>query len=488
MKDKLSKIRVKRPAVLCIVLVIALSYISNYIGLLTAVLLAANVVAVILLCAFKKYKMMIVFLIVTAVSLNLFFTYRELGSVRSKSGKTVFGNFTVVEDSAASKGYSSFRIKADKGELPKGTVLEPFYYGDKALKSGDKINAYVTLKNIPVEKRKIYYSDDVYVYSTVEKLSVLKDRDNFYYLVGVIRRHIKNAYLKYCSREGAGLLIAITLGDKSYLSGTLSDAIRNVGASHMVAVSGFHLAIIIGNLFYIIDYIFKNKYFRFIASILSVVLFAGICGFTKSVLRAGSMFIISSAAPLFDREPDSLSSLSLSVVAVFLVSPFSIFSIGFNLSVIATFAIIYISPYFINAIKRMPVLNYKFIFPIVSLAVNSFFAALFTMPAIIKVFSKVSVLSIFTNLFLNFIVTFALLFGALAVSLLPILRGATAFLFYIADFFSKAMVFIIKGLNDLPLVILKMGNTAYYVSLIFIAFITLYVYHKNKKIMEGEWR
>ena len=214
---------------------------------------------------------------------------------------------------------------------------------------------------------------------------------------------------------------------------------------------------------------------------------AGVCGFTKSILRAGSMFVISSSAILFDREPDSLSSLSLSIVAVTLISPFSIFNIGFNLSVIATFAIIYISPYFIKAIQSFPVLNNKYAFPFVSLVINSFFAALFSMPAVIKIFGKVSVVSVFTNLFLNYVVTFALVFGAIAVALLPIAGGLTAFIFKIADFFSGAMIYIIKGLNDLPFVTLKLSETSYYLFLGVIIITTFYVYFKKRINSKGEW-
>ena len=487
MKDKLFNVSFKRPAVICAVLAILLTYSSIYIGTLTAVLLFVNTVAAILFFIFKKYKKVIVFLILSTVSLILVITYQKINSIHKFCDKTIYGEFIVCEDTTDNDSYTFLRIKAANGDLPSGTFLEPIYNDNKSLKAGDIVSANIKIKKIPNEQIKTYYSEDVYVYSTVKDLDVLSKKDLFYSFIGSIRRYIKNAYLKYCSRSGGSMLIAITLGDKSYLSKNLDTAIRNVGASHMVAVSGFHLAIILGNAFYLINYLIKNKYLRFVLCLLSVILMAGVCGFTKSILRAGSMFVISSSAILFDREPDSLSSLSLSIVAVTLISPFSIFNIGFNLSVIATFAIIYISPYFIKAIQSFPVLNNKYAFPFVSLVINSFFAALFSMPAVIKIFGKVSVVSVFTNLFLNYVVTFALVFGAIAVALLPIAGGLTAFIFKIADFFSGVMIYIIKGLNDLPFVTLKLGETSYYLFLGVIIITTFYVYFKNRINSKGEW-
>lgn len=483
---KLINFKIKRPAIIVSLLSIAVTYISGFIGKLTLIIAAFATAMVIIFFVTGRYKAMVVFIICFAVSLNLAGAYTKLNDVRALYGQKLNGNFVVTSDSVSSMYETAVYVKSLKGtRLPAGLNFSSVYYGNKIPKAGDIINADIELSDIPVEDRKGSYSDGIYADSTLVNINFNGKTDLFYKSIGAVRRYVKRAYLKYVRGDSAALLIAITLGDKSYLSNRLYGAISDIGISHMVAVSGFHLAIIIGNLFLVLNRFVKNKYLRFTLKVASVLFITAVCGFTKSIMRAGTMFLISAAAQLFGRESDSLSSLALSIPAVFLFSPFSMYSIGFNLSVISTFALIYIAPYFINKLSTLPVVGNKYVLVFFGMIVNSFFAALYASPVLIKVFKKVSVISVFSNLLLNYFVTFALVFGALALLNLPIFEVAARGMFYLARLCADIMIFLIKGLSELPVTSVKMGNTAYYISLFVVAAITVFVYYANKFSKEG---
>ena len=55
--------------------------------------------------------------------------------------------------------------------------------------------------------------------------------------------------------------------------------------------------------------LFYNKYLRCLLSIIIIAIIAAVCGFTMSIIRAGTMFVIMSFAPVFNRENDYLNSL-----------------------------------------------------------------------------------------------------------------------------------------------------------------------------------
>ena len=475
---------IKRPAVPVALVTVAVTYISTYIGRLTVIFAALFLSAMIISLVFKDLKAFAAALIILVISVNLCLTYNKLNTVRAFAGKEVSGTFVVTADSVSSGGDTEFQIKSISGDLPKGCLLEPKYSGEETFTAGEIINADVALYDVDKSYRKSHYSEGIYAISRIESFEFKDDTNIFYKMLGSIRRYIKECYLKYAPGDAGALLIAITIGDKSYLSDGLAYSIRQIGVSHMVAVSGFHLAVIMGNLFSLFNRFVKNRYLRFLMSLLAVVFIAGVCGFTKSILRAGSMFIISAAAVLFDRESDSLSSLLLSIPAVFMISPFAIFSVGFNLSVIATFALVYISPLFCDTLYKILAVRSEAVKSLINIMFNSFFAALYTMPAIIKVFGTVSIVSIFANLFLNYLVTLALVFGAFALVLSPV-GFISKILFSAAALFSKAMIFIISGFYELPVVSVNLGQTSYIISLVVILVLTALVYYYNNLIIRG---
>ena len=160
---------------------------------------------------------------------------------------------------------------------------------------------------------------------------------------------IKQKYLEGLAmalpEPAAGLAGGITAGDKRGL-GDLSETFRVVGLIHIVVLSGYNIMVVIG----FIERIFQkaHRYLRFSLGIGVAVFFALMTGLASSSVRAASMAVIATVGKASGRT--YLASRALALVALLMVlwNPFVLaFDPGFQLSVLATFGLIYIAPLFV---------------------------------------------------------------------------------------------------------------------------------------------
>lgn len=150
-----------------------------------------------------------------------------------------------------------------------------------------------------------------------------------------------------------GLLIALTVGDGSGISASDWDAFRATGTTHLVAISGFNIAIIAGVAFFVLRWLWSAFPALCLwlpapsAGLLGAAIFAWfyalLAGFEPPVQRAVLMLWIVLAAVWMNRLSEPSRVLALAWLAVLLLDPFAISSPGLWLSFGAVAAIFYVS-------------------------------------------------------------------------------------------------------------------------------------------------
>ena len=157
---------------------------------------------------------------------------------------------------------------------------------------------------------------------------------------------LQNTNLKTDERA---ILQALILGEKKDIDKSLYNEYAAAGAVHILAVSGLH----VGILYIILAFVFKPflqwKYGVFFQAILIVILlwgFALLSGLSPSVTRAVTMFSFFAMAKLFDRETNSINTLFLSFFTLLIINPLWLFQVGFQLSYLAVFFIVWLQPIF----------------------------------------------------------------------------------------------------------------------------------------------
>lgn len=145
------------------------------------------------------------------------------------------------------------------------------------------------------------------------------------------------------SAECVGVLNALLLGDRSALPEDLPLVFRALGVSHILAISGLHLTMMLFGLEWILKRLTLPLWVRDIAAILGTIGYAMLTGMGESVLRAGGMLILTRLSSRMGRESDPLTNLASALGVIVFFHPFSVFDIGLQLSALATLGILLVA-------------------------------------------------------------------------------------------------------------------------------------------------
>jgi len=242
----------------------------------------------------------------------------------------------------------------------------------------------------------------------IETTGNVEDRISFRFrkLNSTIQDHI---YSLIDEKSGA-LVGAVTLGNKDLLEDNVIRDFRRCGISHVLALSGLHITIIIGFFDLLFQKMYVDRRIRiFILSFLSTGYLA-ITGFSMSAMRAVIMLYMVYIAHLIWADSDSITSLSVATVAILAINPYALTSVSLWMSVIATLGIITVSDIIAPLgykIKKKPVgvqIAYKLLTSVSLTLAAIFFVSVFNWIC----FGEISVISPMTNLVITPLITLVL--------------------------------------------------------------------------------
>lgn len=396
----------KRPLLLCAILTVLSLIVYYYFGLqffLCALLVSVAVTAFLI----KRIGYIIItFLLFVGLFVSVKTVKTKTDSSFALSGEKYTIDCVVVSDEVQTENAFCVTIKALNNSDFYDNTKYNLYYRNERLDCGQKLTVNVNFFEFD-ENSKYLINKDIYGTMWLSKIVSHNGEDLLYSIIGKTRDFIKNFLARNLSYESSNTITAILLGDKSYLDDDFSLCVRKAGVSHIMAVSGMHLSIILGFLFFLFSTILKNKYLKFLFSVISAFSVSAICGFTPSVVRAGLMFLIFAFAPLINKDTDVLSVISFAVVIILVKNPMLLFNISFEMSVLAIIAVIYVAPFYLDLLfKILP--NNMVLKVFVSALLVSTLANIFTMPIAIYNFNMVSIVSVLTNILISIPTTLAI--------------------------------------------------------------------------------
>ena len=198
------------------------------------------------------------------------------------------------------------------------------------------------------------------------------------------------------SSRDQSILAAILLGDKSMLSRSTRQLFAQAGASHVLALSGLHLGILVGFLLYLLHPLMQQRRQSHIvrgAALLLTWAFVLLTGASLSLLRAALMFSVFILCYRGAGAGNTLNSLGLSALIILLISPTALFDVGFQLSFLSVISILLLMPVFTPWIPRQPILK-----AIASMGFVSFAAQAGVAPLVAYYFHTFPLYFILTNL------------------------------------------------------------------------------------------
>ncbi len=229
--------------------------------------------------------------------------------------------------------------------------------------AGDLISFNCTLEGIDKEYASYQYAKGIS--ATCEDVGDIRiiEENKFVFssFFDTIREKLSR-YSKLISDSETGSMVsALLLGERDMLSEQTQLDFRRIGITHMLALSGMHLAILSLALEKILRLIGVKYKARAIITIVFTVLYMLLTGLPVSVKRAGIMLIISSLLKLVYRDSDPVTSLFIAVSAICITTPYSIFDISLWLSAFATLGVIISSEIIGSSSKETSKIKSKFI-------------------------------------------------------------------------------------------------------------------------------
>ena len=300
--------------------------------------------------------------------------------------------------------------------------------------------------------------------------------------VHAIRSHIDRLF----PDDAAGFVRALLTGDRSGLSYRTRNEMSITGISHIVAVSGMHVSLLVGVIMLLC---LKRRRLGAIISILVMLFFAAMLGFTPSVTRAVIMNGILLLASLLKRENDAPTALSFALMVILALNPWAIANISLQLSFGALAGILLLTPRIYRWLLRLlhdkklqkhaPLLS-KLLRSGASILAASLGATALTQPLIAEAFGVVSLIAPLTNLLVLPLISLIfpcafllLLLGWLLPSVGAV--GATALSYPI-----RAVLWSVRALAKLPYAAVY-TNSGYIVAWLVLVYVLLGVYFLPRK-------
>lgn len=212
-----------------------------------------------------------------------------------------------------------------------------------ALNVGDEVK----IEDAVFYETERYSGEDVFVGCYSQKLITLTKQNAkpVYLFVNRIKNAVTGAITSGMPADTGGVCAALLTGDKSLVKDADILSFRYSGVSHLFAVSGLHLTIWTGVLFFILDAFTKrSNVFKSLVSSAFIVFFMFFTGFTRSVLRAGAMLLLCNSARLISKNTDSVNSLFFAMTVLLIYNPFLCTDISLLMSFFSCLGLVVYSP------------------------------------------------------------------------------------------------------------------------------------------------
>ena len=200
-----------------------------------------------------------------------------------------------------------------------------------------------------------------------------------------IRAKIHSTLFDNLDEKTAAICYGMMIGDTGYIDSDTMQSFRYGGVAHIFAVSGLHIGLIYCIAYFLLRKTIRNAQASSIISILLIFFYVGICGFTLSSVRAAIMCTVSAFTKIAHFKYDGLNALAFSMIIILCVTPLSLFSLGYQLSVCAVGGILILSKKIEKAMNKAKIPS-----KISSAAGISFGAQFGAMPVMLSGFGYMS--------------------------------------------------------------------------------------------------
>ncbi len=407
-------------------------YANNILNKTIIILLSVTALILIVLCfAIKKHKVVFIFclLCVCSVILSMLLgvfrmEYREQQAERYMGKRTVVASVTDVDYSSEYTSVYTVKIENISGNKTdiKAQLVCAF---PSCFDVGDIVRAPLELKSVSstalgmtASQRcadrdtqllaVLYDADNAFVKRFDDELSFLRvifEKNGLYVIVDSSRDFICNRLDALLDEDTCGLAKGFLLGDRSDISTEDIRDFRRTGLSHIFAVSGMHITILLGSLNYILKLLFVRKPVRMAVVAISAIPMLAVTGFALSAWRSVIMLWIAYIFVMLSEDNDMPTALFISIALIIAVSPYAVYDIGMWLSFLATLGLVTVYPWLEEKIpypkKGKLRTFFKFSRTALLIMIMTLVCNIFVLPLQWYIFGEISLVSCIANVIIS---------------------------------------------------------------------------------------
>lgn len=391
-----------------------------------ALLLFAIAYTIYLLMRGKKLIKFILFIVLSLLVVNgciLQFTVQVQkynAPIALEEPITVRGS--VVEIASSSEFSKTLLVKTEKMTTTEHKVIKNAYIkltvnGITEVGIGSSIEFTTTLQKYTFTKPTENLTnciENIQYYAKVNAKAIKIVPATEFNLFIYLRQKVYTLLFDNFDSEIAAFAYAMLIGDNNFLEQESLQNIRYAGIAHIFAISGLHIGILYGLLYALFKRLPLPKWIKFLLIAGILFMYSGVCRFSASTLRATIMALLTLFCHFTFRKKDAINRLSIAGLILLCIQPLQIFSVGFQLSFVAVFALTVIAPHFVRLCKCKG--KWKKLLQAIILPTT---VQLATFPFLLNYFGYTSILSLLVNIIFVPILSmvFTLLFGAMLLAL-----------------------------------------------------------------------
>lgn len=251
-------------------------------------------------------------------------------------GGTLEGTATMLTSARpTSQGYSAI--------VESGTRRYLIWLGrDEGFSMGDEIR--VQAEVLPFQQARLSTQGGVAILRPTRPIERVRKGPWLWALGDRLRDSFLGLTSRYGRPETNGIVNALCFNVTSGISPVEYEELRRSGTVHIVSTSGLHVVIVATALAFALYQVPLARPLKLLVLLLVLILYAAAAGFRPPMVRAVAMVGIGLAAYLFQREPDGASAIAASGLGYLAWSPSSMDDVGFQLSYVATAALVLFAP------------------------------------------------------------------------------------------------------------------------------------------------
>ncbi len=242
----------------------------------------------------------------------------------------------------------------------------------------------------------------------------------------------------------ATLLSGLLFGQELFTA-DWDDRLQKTGTTHIVAASGYNVALVTLILFGLLAWLGVKRQKAFWILGLAIIAYVLLAGGEAAVVRAGVMGGIILLAKTMGRRAGMVNVLLLTAVVMLSFEPLLLrYDVGFQLSMLSTIGLIYLTPWLAKHLRFIPE-----DFSLRETVSATIAATVSTLPIVILQFKQVALLSLVANLLILPLLPYTMFFGAIALLAGTLYMGLATVLSAPAWLLLTAILWVIRFLSEL---------------------------------------